>query len=158
MNEEYFIVVNNSHAGPYSVEQLKELNITPETYVWRRGMKQWIKAKDIPELSVVLWNPPAPTPLPVQPVVISQSNEQSSQLSTKEPPSYLVWSIITAIVFFLPLGVVAMIFSGITRTRCRNGEIEKARSSSELAAWFGIGAFVMGLISFPFQIVIALFW
>ena len=42
---EYFIIENNGQqAGPFSLEQLVQKAITPETLVWAQGMKDWTPA------------------------------------------------------------------------------------------------------------------
>lgn len=52
---EYFIIdENNQQAGPFSLEQLAEKAITPETLVWAQGMKDWTPAWKVTELKNVL--------------------------------------------------------------------------------------------------------
>ena len=52
---EYFIIENNGQqAGPFSLEQLVQKTITPETLVWAQGMKDWTPAWKIAELKTVL--------------------------------------------------------------------------------------------------------
>lgn len=52
---EYFIIENNGQqAGPFSLEQLVQKAITPETLVWAQGMKGWTPAWKIAELKTVL--------------------------------------------------------------------------------------------------------
>ena len=52
---EYFIIENNGQqAGPFSLEQLVQKAITPETLVWAQGMKDWTPAWKIAELKTVL--------------------------------------------------------------------------------------------------------
>ena len=52
---EYFIIENNGQqAGPFSLEQLVQKAITPETLVWAQGMKVWTPAWKIAELKTVL--------------------------------------------------------------------------------------------------------
>lgn len=102
--------------------------------------------------------PPATPPLPPEPTYSYQpeptlytpSNEYEAE---KCPPSYLAWSIITTILFFLPLGVVAIIYSAKVNGLWYSGQSERARRASELAAWFSNISFVAGLIWVPFSIV-----
>ena len=153
---EYFIVVGNSHDGPFTIEQFKEMNLSPDTYVWRKGLEKWTLAKELPELATSLWTPPAP-----EPVAEIHSQEKVTSLSQtaeqKIPPTYLVWSIITTIFFFLPLGIVAIIFSSQVKNHWRLGQYDRARKDSECAAWFSICAFVCGLILIPFQLAWTIF-
>lgn len=52
---EYFIIDNNGkQAGPYSLEQLAQLAITPETLVWAQGMTDWTPAWKVEELKTTL--------------------------------------------------------------------------------------------------------
>ena len=46
----YFIDKTNKQVGPLSLEELKQRNISPKTFVWSEGMPNWLPAKDIPEL------------------------------------------------------------------------------------------------------------
>jgi hypothetical protein len=55
----YFIRQDNKPQGPYSIDQLKEMKLNPAVLVWVEGLKQWIKALEIPELQQELF-PPAP--------------------------------------------------------------------------------------------------
>jgi hypothetical protein len=54
----YFIRQDNKPQGPYSLDQLKEMKLNPAVLVWAEGLKQWIKALEIPELHQELF----PTP------------------------------------------------------------------------------------------------
>ena len=51
----YFIRQDNKPKGPYSLDQLKEMKLNPAVLVWAEGLKQWIKALEIPELQQELF-------------------------------------------------------------------------------------------------------
>ena len=51
----YFIRQDNKPQGPYSIDQLKEMKLNPAVLVWAEGLKQWIKALEIPELKQELF-------------------------------------------------------------------------------------------------------
>ena len=53
MNE-YFVVINGKPQGPYSLEQIKELNIRPETFVKTIVMNDYKEAHEVPELRKLL--------------------------------------------------------------------------------------------------------
>ncbi len=53
----YFIRQDNKPQGPYSIDQLKEMKLKPTVLVWVEGLKQWIKALEIPELQQELFSP-----------------------------------------------------------------------------------------------------
>lgn len=50
---EYFIVENGKQAGPFSIAQLAEKHIKPETLVWKEGMADWTPAWKIAELKYI---------------------------------------------------------------------------------------------------------
>ena len=51
----YFIRQDNKPQGPYSIDQLKEMKLSPAVLVWAEGIKQWIKALEMPELQQELF-------------------------------------------------------------------------------------------------------
>lgn len=51
---EFYVYINDSQQGPYTIEQLATLNITPETEVWAQGMDDWTPAGDVPALTTLL--------------------------------------------------------------------------------------------------------
>lgn len=67
--KQYYLAVNNQQAGPYDEQALQQLiqqkTLTPETLVWTKGMDNWAKAKDVPEVNNLFSQqepPPIPTP------------------------------------------------------------------------------------------------
>ena len=51
---EFHLIRNGKQEGPFSVEELSQQGITPESEVWAPGMADWQQAGDIPELTAVL--------------------------------------------------------------------------------------------------------
>ena len=51
---EFHLIVNGKQEGPFSVEELSQRGITPESEVWAEGMADWAQAGDVPELTAVL--------------------------------------------------------------------------------------------------------
>ena len=51
MNSYYYVDASKQKAGPVSPEDFKRLRITARTLVWKKGMKSWTKAGEIPELA-----------------------------------------------------------------------------------------------------------
>lgn len=46
----YFAMIDGERRGPFTLEQLQETGITPETYVWCKGMEDWRKAEDVADI------------------------------------------------------------------------------------------------------------
>jgi len=57
---QYYLVVNRTHVGPFSFDELKSQNLEPNTLVWFDGLDKWHRAKDIPELISLLAKMPPP--------------------------------------------------------------------------------------------------
>ena len=51
MSGEYYMVVDNQQAGPFSFEELiGNPRLTRETLIWKPGLENWIPAHQLPEL------------------------------------------------------------------------------------------------------------
>ena len=46
MNESYYYVNDGKSVGPYSLEELMKQPITPNTFVWTKGLVNWEKQMD----------------------------------------------------------------------------------------------------------------
>lgn len=66
---QYMLAVNGQQSGPFSIEQLAQLEaggqLTPETYVWKQGMANWQAASSVAELASIF---AAATPPPIPPM------------------------------------------------------------------------------------------
>lgn len=51
---EFYVFINDSQQGPFTLDQLASLDITPETEVWTEGMDDWKQAGDVPALTSLL--------------------------------------------------------------------------------------------------------
>ena len=54
MATEYYLIVDENRQGPFSIEEMAAQTITPETLVWRVGLADWTKAKEVPDLYEIL--------------------------------------------------------------------------------------------------------
>ena len=53
---EYYVIIKDEQQGPFSIEELAQMGITPETEVWTDGMNDWAKATEVPELDILFEN------------------------------------------------------------------------------------------------------
>lgn len=51
---EFYLNVGGRQDGPFTVEELSQKGINPESEVWAQGMAGWKQAGDVPELTAVL--------------------------------------------------------------------------------------------------------
>jgi len=179
---DYWIIINDTEQGPYTLEQLAIKDLTPDTPVWCEGMADWLPAKRVDELIPLLPQPPAVpiqvppvpetetchTPQPaqtdkaVQPLIYAPANAipagyvAITPAEAKCPPTYLAGAIICTILCFLPMGICAIICSIKTSGHFRAGRMEKASRMSERTALFIILSIVAALIWMPFSVVLAM--
>ena len=63
-NVSFHVSVNGQQYGPYDMNAMSQMaanrQISPDTYVWRPGMSQWLQASQCPELSAIF--PPSSSP------------------------------------------------------------------------------------------------
>ena len=46
----YFVMKDGEQCGPYRVEELEAAGVTPETYVWCKGMADWQQAGEVADI------------------------------------------------------------------------------------------------------------
>jgi hypothetical protein len=51
---EFHLIVNGKQEGPFTVEELAQKGLNPDSEVWAPGMSDWMQAGDVPELTAVL--------------------------------------------------------------------------------------------------------
>jgi hypothetical protein len=51
---EFHMIRNGKQERPFTIEELAQQGITPESEVWAPGMADWMQAGDVPELTAVL--------------------------------------------------------------------------------------------------------
>lgn len=58
---DFWIIIDQRHAGPFTIDQLREQGITPERLVWHDGLTDWTPAREIEALAP-LFEAQQPTP------------------------------------------------------------------------------------------------
>ena len=72
---QYFIVINDVQQGPFSIDELRQRNITSDTLVWAEGMPQWTPAWQVEELRPLFY-------------ADAQTAQTAAQQQTPPPPPY----------------------------------------------------------------------
>ena len=146
--KKYFYSDGTNKFGPFSIDELREKNITEETLIWFQGLSEWLPARNFSELNDVF----APSPPPItSPRATSYS--QSSNIDSQQPPkTWLVESILATLFCCLPLGIVGIVNASKVESRFYAGDFDGAQqASADAAKWtkisFGIGIAV-GVIYF----------
>ena len=50
MNMKYFAMIGGRQYGPMSLEDMPKEGVRPDTYVWCKGMDDWMQASDVPDI------------------------------------------------------------------------------------------------------------
>lgn len=48
---QYWVHIDGKQQGPMQIDELAQMGITGDTYVWREGLEDWVKASEVAELS-----------------------------------------------------------------------------------------------------------
>ncbi len=118
---QYYIHDGKTQKGPYSKDEVKALNISPDTLVWHEGLDEWTQAKNVFQFA------PTPPPLKKMPPVLSSITPEPSEYSKpqkashSEPPkkSLLKPALIVVTAFFVivfGLPIIGEMFSSTTPT------------------------------------------
>lgn len=144
-NLKFYIVVNKERKGPYSIDQLKTLGITPKTKVWYKGLSNWVNAETIPALKELFPDNSQPninesaTPAPKEPVestpIQSQENQEeeeskssSSPINTTKKGNIINTKLLT-IIFFLALIIITSIIIVINLS---NDDIDETETTLDI--------------------------
>lgn len=129
---EYYILNGSEQQGPYTIDQLRG-RVTPQTYVWREGLADWVQAINLPELSAVL--------LPEGSV---------SPSGIVKPKDYLVESILVTLFCCMVFGILGIVYSVQANSAFSSGNITAANEfSAKAKQWvtygFWCGIAVVGI-------------
>ena len=85
---EIYIHSNGSNMGPYSLEQLKDLGISPDTPVWYNGLPDWTPAGVAPATRELFFAPsPDKAIVPAEPPAEAQATSASGESAPPVPGS-----------------------------------------------------------------------
>lgn len=129
---EYYILNGSEQQGPYTIDQLRG-RVTPQTYVWREGLADWVQAINLPELSAVL---------------VPEGSVSPS--GVVKPKDYLVESILVTLFCCMVFGILGIVYSVQANSAFSSGNIAAANEfSAKAKQWvtygFWCGIAVVGI-------------
>lgn len=101
--KEWWIRVGDRQVGPLSIRELKKsIYFTPDTYVWKKGWKKWIQARDVVQLQEVFKDEPVGQPLHEDNSLktVSSSERIETLDIWYDPYLFFLWIILMIIVLF----------------------------------------------------------
>ena len=176
----YWIIENGKPIGPFSQEELTvRRDFSAQLPVWCNELPDWTTVGQLPELACLLADRPQSEPQQAEPSFEApaepqqqprfeeprQPNRQNPYINilvaqpdeingVKRPKSYMGWNIVALLCCCMPVAVAGLIFSSQVSRNWMRGDVERARRSSEYAQWAFIISFTLGLVSWPFQLLL----
>lgn len=135
----YFAMIGEERRGPFTLDQLHDAGVHPDTYVWCKGMDDWKKAEDVADICRYYrqrlfdrMHPAAVNPVAEEPnQSISQTEENRSSINRfqspfplpkdepedlRQPPMPTLGVAIAVLIFcFPPTGILAIYYSVQTK-------------------------------------------
>jgi hypothetical protein len=146
---QYYYTDGKERFGPFSVEELKDKNLTPETLVWKEGLVDWVPARNLQDLQS-LFDMSAPYPPPV-------AMPFNNQVTQAPPKNWLIESILVTILCCLPLGIVGIIYASKVDSLWTTGQHDAAyKASQEAGKWVKMGL-ILGVIGIIIYILLMIF-
>lgn len=124
----FYILNKGETKGPYSLDDLRKMQITRSTYIWKQGMDNWIQAANVDELDSLLNETPPDIP--------------------SMPKNNLLISILAAIFCCLPFGIAGIYNSIKVSEAYEAGDYDKANILSNRAEKWCIISFYFALLLF----------
>lgn len=138
--KKYFYTDGTNNFGPFTLEELREKNITRETKVWFQELGEWKTAGTVPELTEIF----KLVPPPITKTSLNFNNMDNTN-NQKPPKTWLVESILVTLFCCLPFGIAGIVNASKVESRFYAGDIEGAnRSSADAKKWTTI-SFWIGL-------------
>ncbi|MEP6647908.1 MAG: CD225/dispanin family protein [Saprospiraceae bacterium] len=147
--EQYYYTDGKERYGPFTIEQLRGRNITPETLTWKEGMPDWLAAKNLSDLQTLFMTSESIGSTP--PVIMTPPFREMP------PKNWLVESILVTICCCLPFGIVGIVNATKVEALWNTGQKEAAlKASQEAGKWVKIGFFT-GIIVIALYIILVFF-
>ena len=130
----YFAMIDGERRGPFTLDALHEAGVTPDTYVWSKGMSDWEQAADVADICRYyrqrIFDKLHPVPIVAEQPAVPEAEETREagdggypfpmpQDDPEEidhaPVSLLTVSILLTLLCFPPTGFVAIYYSVMSR-------------------------------------------
>ena len=159
MERQYYIASGKDHIGPFTLSQMEDKKLTPETLIWYEGLPQWTKAKDLEELKAEIPTIVIPPLTPTQVGTVESKVKKLIQIkllgksAKKAAIIFLVVFVLYGIVQYIALDKQEFtessynMYSGRTQYQTYKMSTEDVLSSAAISAL--MMAFIISLVSLP---------
>ena len=156
----YYVAVNGQHQGPFEIEQLRTMGLTPESLVWNESMTEWTPVGNIQELSELFYSAPLESqyqqqqqyqPSYQQPQQQyqpqqTQYDQQQQYYDPGMPNTWFVPALLITLFCCSPCGLVALAFSLKVEPRYYAGYYTEANDAANKAKTWSIVGIILGVL------------
>lgn len=173
----YFAIIDDKQCGPYSLNELVEAGVGPNTYVWCKGMTDWKQAREVadicryfrnrifdlmhPKQSNTEQTTPVDSPekLTQPQSSVQRFPEIADMIETNRihenidipPRTWLIEAILLTILCFPPTGFMSIYFALKATKAWKEGKKKESHEYARKAKmWCGF-TFFFGLIFYAFS-------
>lgn len=153
----FYFAEGSERRGPFTFEQLKSYNITPETLVWYNGLTDWTPAAQA-HLTAALFSDDS-TRVSQPPHVYEQNSYVEQQYTEYDrPANMLVWAILVTVLCCWPFGIPAIVCAARVNALWAQGKYQEAIDSAKRARTWTIVSAAVGftVIVVYFLMVVAM--
>lgn len=88
----FFAIIDDRQVGPFTLGEILESGVRPSTYVWHKGMEDWQKAEDVPEICRAMRRALAgfdpltgelPAPIGIRPEELQKQSGQQDEMAAR---------------------------------------------------------------------------
>lgn len=150
----YYAMINDRRCGPFTLEELADAGVRPDTYVWSRDLPDWTHADEVADICqffrkrIADLKRPRPVGLPASAQETPEVQEETPERiwlhnlpepeedpadhdpSQPPPPMLLPLAIMVTLLCFPPTGIVAIYYA----IKARKNWAEACRSDSRSSA------------------------
>ena len=164
----YYFARDNKPHGPYSLDQLRQFSISPDTLIWVPGNPDWKEARKFPEVMESLSGGVVPPPF--YPARFNRlSGDDGVQWSGENnyrpeeygpdgryqplrPANYLAEAIVVTILCCNPLGIIAIVYGSKVNRLYDDRRFDEARQASANARNWFVATLVCGVLSWAWML------
>lgn len=158
MDIKFYVAVGDKQVGPVDAQELKNMDVKPETLVWYKGLAEWKPAAEAPEVAKILGISDAeaaeePTEASVEPETSSEeAADNYDTMDVDMPRTRITLSVIVTILIGTPFSILAIVYYCIAKSCYNRGSYEKGAHFCNIAhAWLRV-AIPVGVIMTIFSL------
>ncbi len=137
MTKEFFYLDGKDQKGPFTIDQLKQVGLKPDTLVWTEEFESWKPAKDVSELADLIKKTPPPPPIidSYQSVTVATNENPTKTKTLVEDSNVKLWATVKIISLILLLFIVVA-FVGYSFVDTKRANLKK-EIAEKIAYVFG---------------------